>query len=74
MAATTTFVQEVFIYAGRVREFSLRDWLVYIIWVGMMYGLFFAVGGFLMIGHWGGVAYPAYVWNIPLGIVFISSH
>lgn len=69
----TAFARETWIYASRVREFSFADWLVYIAWVGMMYGLFFAVGGFLWIGYHAGVEYPAYVWNIPIGIFIFST-
>ncbi len=69
----TSFLQDTAIYAGRVKQFSRLDWLVYIAWVGLMYGLFFAVGGFLLAGHWAGVVYPSYVWNIPIGIFIFST-
>jgi hypothetical protein len=69
----TTFLQDTVKYASRVNEFSKVDWLVYVAWVGLMYGLFFAVGGFLWIGHSAGVQYPAYVWNIPLGIFIFAT-
>ncbi len=68
-----SFLQDIAIYAGRVKLFSLTDWIVYVAWVGMMYGLFAAVTGFLMIGHQAGVQYPAYVWNIPIGIFIFST-
>ncbi len=70
---TTSFLKETAIYAGRVREFTKTDWTVYIVWVGLMYGLFFAVVGFLIAGHLTGVIYPVYVWNIPLGVFIFST-
>jgi hypothetical protein len=73
MASTTSFLRETYIYAARVKQFSPVDWIVYIAWVGMMYGLFFAVGGFLLLGHLAGVEYPAYVWNIPIGVFIFST-
>lgn len=68
------FIGELGIYAGRVREFSRRDWLIYVLWIGLMMGLLAAVGGFLALGHSQGVVYPGYVWNIPVGIsIFVAS-
>ncbi len=69
-----SFLKDVRIYAGRVKLFSKVDWIVYILWVGLIFGLFFAVSGFLWIGWQAGVEYPSYVWNIPLGtFIFASS-
>ncbi|MFV8250640.1 hypothetical protein [Bdellovibrio bacteriovorus] len=70
---STSFVKETWIYASRVREFSLKDWIVYVLWVGMMYGLFAVVTLFIGVGHFNGVQFPAYVYNIPLGIFIFSS-
>lgn len=69
----TTFWQDVVIYARRVELFTSTDWLVYVVWVGMMYGLFAVVSGFLWIGASAGVEYPSYVWNIPVGIFIFST-
>lgn len=71
--ASTSFLRETYIYAARVKQFSVVDWIVYVAWVGMMYGLFFAVGGFLYLGHRAGVEYPAYVWNVPIGVFIFST-
>lgn len=68
-----SFFQETIIYASRVKEFSAKDWLVYVLWVGLMYGLFFAVTTFIGVGHFHNVAYPAYVYNIPLGVFIFST-
>lgn len=75
-AATFTknsFLKDTWIYASRVKSFSKMDWTVYVVWVGLMYGLFAAVTGFLWIGSQAGVTYPAFVWNIPLGIFIFST-
>jgi hypothetical protein len=68
-----SFWQDTVTYASRVNTFSAADWLVYILWVGLMYGLFFAVGGFLFLGWMQGVQYPTYVWNIPVGVFIFST-
>ncbi len=68
----TSFVKEVQIYAGRVSEFQVNDWVAYVLWVGLMLGLFVVTFGFLLLGHWGGVVYPPYVWNVPLGVAIFA--
>jgi hypothetical protein len=68
-----SFWQDVVTYASRVNQFSLQDWIVYIVWVGMMYGLGVAVLIFTLSGVHGGVSYPTYVWNIPLGVFIFST-
>ncbi len=69
----TNFLNEVVIYASRVREFDFKDWIVYVLWVGMMYGLFTVVTLFIGVGHFNGVQFPAYVYNIPVGIFIFST-
>lgn len=69
-----TFIKETFIYVSRVREFSVADWITYIAWVGLMTGLLFSTGGFVLIGFLNGVNYPAYVWNVPVGtFIFVGA-
>lgn len=63
------FIREIKEYAWQIKSFDAQDWLVYFIWIGLMMGLFFSVGTFLYVGFTNGVEYPAYVWNIPLGIL-----
>lgn len=67
------FLRDTVIYASRVRSFSFADWIVYVLWVGLMYGLFGAVAGFLWLGWSAGVVYPAYVWNVPIGVFIFST-
>jgi len=70
----TSFITETWIYAARVRQFNAKDWLAYVAWVGLMIGLFAATSGFVLLGHWHGVDYPAYVWNVPIGtLIFVGA-
>ncbi len=62
-----SFLAELRTYVGRVREFSRTDWVVYCAWVGLMFGLVLATGGFLLAGHVRGVSFPPEAWLVPLG-------
>lgn len=69
-----SFMAETFIYASRVREFSAADWIAYVSWIGLMLGLLFSTSGFVLLGHYNGISFPAYVWNVPLGtFVFVGA-
>ncbi len=70
---TTTFWQDTKIYASRMKQFDKIDWTVYVVWVGLMIGLLVGVSIFLGIGLHAGVDYPAYVWNIPVGIFIFAT-
>jgi len=63
------FIKEIKDYAWQIKSFDSEDWMIYFIWIGLMMGLFFSVAIFLYTGFSNGVKYPAYVWNIPLGIL-----
>lgn len=63
----TSFTRELAIYVGRARAFSARDWLIYVAWIGTIFGLFASTGGFLLFGHVNGVSYPPEAWLIPIG-------
>lgn len=67
------FLNEVVVYASRVQEFSRGDWVAYVLWVGLMLGLLVTTGGFMLVGHLGGVQYPAYAWNVPLGVAIFAA-
>lgn len=62
-----TFVEDFFLYTGRMSVFQREDWRVYFLWTGLMLGLFFAVTGFIAVGALNGVRFPSYVWNVPIG-------
>jgi hypothetical protein len=70
----TNFIQDIYIYASRVRQFDTVDWLVYVAWVGLMSGLLFCTAGFVLIGHTNGVVFPDYVWGVPIGcFIFVGA-
>lgn len=74
MVTDRTFLEDTFYYASRIRLFQKEDWRVYFAWIGLMLGLLGSVTGFLLVGHWNGVKYPSYVWNVPLGIfIFVGA-
>jgi hypothetical protein len=62
-----SFLAELRIYVGRVRDFTRLDWILYVAWVGLMLGLVLVTSGFLLVGHGVGVAFPAEAWLLPLG-------
>jgi hypothetical protein len=69
-----TFLSELRVYVGRIREFGGGDWLVYGAWVGLMFGLVLATGGFLLLGRAAGARFPAVAWCVPAGaLVFAVS-
>jgi hypothetical protein len=71
---STSFIQETIVYVSRVQSFKAIDWASYIAWVGLMCGLLFATAGFVMVGHFNGVDFPAYVWNVPVGtFIFVGA-
>jgi len=62
------------VYVGRIRQFERIDWIVYLCWVGTMFGLVLSTGGFLVAGDRAGVKFPAVAWCVPLGaLVFAIS-
>lgn len=67
-----SFLQDVWVYVSRMRDFDRVDWRVYFVWIGLMLGLLFSTS-YIVIGAWAaGVAFPSYVWNIPFGVtVFV---
>ena len=67
-----SFLKEVAIYVGRARQFNRTDWIVYVSWVGLIFGLFGATLGFLGVGHAHGVTYPAEAWLLPVGALIFA--
>lgn len=73
-ARRPSLLRELAIYVGRIRQFDRTDTLVYLAWVGLMFGLVAASGGFLLVGHSHGVLYPTEAWFVPIGaLVFAIS-
>lgn len=74
MKVIVDFARETIVYASRIQTFKTRDWIIYILWVGMIFSLGLTVGAFLYMGHQSGVAFPLYVWNIPIGgLIFATA-
>ena len=69
---SATFLSELRVYTGRIREFGRGDWLVYGAWVGLMFGLVVATGGFLLLGRGAGVRFPAVAWYVPAGALIFA--
>ena len=68
----TSFLSDLRVYVGRIREFERGDWVVYLAWVGMMLGLVASTGGFLLTGHAAGVTFPAEAWMVPVGAAIFA--
>lgn len=72
--ARRSFLGDVAVYVGRMRQFQKNDWAVYVSWVGLMLGLVLSTGGFLLFGHARGARFPAEAWLVPIGaLVFTIS-
>ncbi len=69
---TSSSRSELAIYVGRMREFQRADWIVYVAWVGLMFGLVLVTGGFLLSGRAHGVMFPAAAWWVPAGALLFS--
>lgn len=70
----SSFAADTVTYVSRIRLFSREDWLVYIAWIGLMSGLLFSTAGFVLFGHYNGVQWPGYVWNVPIGcFIFVGA-
>ena len=68
----TSFPSELAQYVGRVRQFERIDWAVYVAWIGLMLGLVFATGSFLLVGNAHGAPFPAVAWWVPIGAVLFT--
>jgi hypothetical protein len=68
----TSYLSDFLVYVGRIREFTRRDWQIYIAWVGLMLGLVVSTGGFVIVGHAYGVVFPAEAWVVPVGAAIFT--
>jgi len=68
----TSYLSDFLVYVGRIREFTRRDWAVYLTWVGLMLGLVFSTGGFVLFGHAHGVVFPPQAWLVPIGAAIFT--
>jgi hypothetical protein len=63
----TSFLSELAIYVGRIRTFSRRDWLAYLLWVATIAGLCVSTAAFIAIGRARGAEFPAEAYLVPIG-------
>ncbi|MEY2933423.1 MAG: hypothetical protein RL033_4172 [Pseudomonadota bacterium] len=68
----SSFLSELRVYVGRVREFERVDWAVYLSWVGLMFGLVLATATFLLAGRSVGAPFPAVAWWVPIGALLFA--
>jgi len=66
------FLGELRAYFGRFRLFTRRDWLVYVVWVGMIFGLSLASAAFLAIGRRAGAAFSWHAYWVPIGAAIFA--
>jgi hypothetical protein len=71
-SALAALWRDLCVYVGRIREFDRTDWLVYLAWVGLMLGLTFATGGFLLYGLFVGARFPEEAFLVPFGAAIFS--
>lgn len=70
----TSFISDFFTYINRMREFDAKDWIVYILWIGLMFGLLAVTSIFVTYGHIVGAPFPGYAWNVPVGVfIFVTA-
>lgn len=63
----TSLLSDFRTYVGRVREFDRHDWIVYVVWVGMIFGLGAVTLAFVLLGHSVGAPLPLSAWLLPVG-------
>ena len=65
-------LRQLAIYVGRIREFDRNDWLVYLVWIGMMLGLVFSTGWFVLEGRAHGAPWPPEAYLVPAGAALFT--
>ena len=65
-------LRQLAIYVGRIREFDRADWFVYLVWIGMMLGLVFSTGWFVLVGRAHGAPWPPEAYLVPLGAAIFT--
>lgn len=67
-------LSEISVYVGRIRDFERGDWIVYLAWVGLIFGLVAASLALVAGGAINGVHFPDAAWLVPIGsLVFAVS-
>ncbi len=65
-------LRQLAIYVGRIREFDRADWFVYLVWIGMMLGLVFSTGWFVLVGRAHGAPWPPEAYLVPMGAAIFA--
>ncbi|MGZ3724780.1 MAG: hypothetical protein ACXWQQ_03240 [Pseudobdellovibrio sp.] len=61
-------------YVSEIRKFTQKDWLHYVAWIGLMFGLFAVTFAFVCIGKSHAAPIPDYAWWVPLGnFIFVMA-
>jgi hypothetical protein len=68
----TSFPSELATYVGRIRLFTRRDWIVYVLWVTTIAGLCGSTAAFLAIGCAHGVQFPVEAYLVPVGAALFT--
>jgi hypothetical protein len=63
----TSFRSELATYIGRIRLFTRRDWIAYLLWVATIAGLCGSTTAFLAIGARHGARFPVEAYLVPIG-------
>jgi hypothetical protein len=63
----TSYASDLRVYVGRIREFDRQDWIVYLVWVGLMIGLTLTTLAFVVAGRLAGAPLPIFAWLVPAG-------
>ena len=69
---TSSVWTELQVYFGRFKQFNTRDWVVYVVWVGLMLGLMASTGGFLLVGSQNGAVFPGEAFMVPFGAAIFA--
>ena len=69
---TTGAMEAVRLYFSHITQFDREDWVVYVLWVGMMFGLCGVQSAFLAVGHQAGAFFPPAAYFLPIGAFIFS--
>lgn len=68
----SSFASSLTTYVGRIRQFDRQDWLVYLVWVGLMCGLTAVTLGFCVAARLAGAPLPPIAWLVPTGAAIFT--
>ncbi len=68
----TSFASDLRTYVGRIRTFDRADWIVYVVWVGLMVGLTLSTLAFVTLGRLRGAPLPTSASLVPAGAAIFT--